>query len=194
MDATKGDERSDSDLLAAVAMGQQSAFECLYRLYEKRVYQYVHTLVYDATLAEEVLGDTMLAVWRGAGTFTATSRVSTWIFGIARHKALDAIRRTGRHYQREVELDGAANVPSSHDRPDEGLVREEIAAVTQRALAALSREHQEILRLVFYEELPYDDISVLLGIPINTVKTRVFYAKQRLKEQLERTGQSESIP
>lgn len=75
----------------------------------------------------------------------------------------------------------------------EGLMRDELAAVTQRALAVLSREHQEILRLVFYEELPYEEISVLLRIPINTVKTRVFYAKQRLKEQLERMGQRESI-
>jgi len=193
MDATHGEERSESDLLAAVAMGQQSAFERVYRLYEKRVFQYVYTLVCDAALAEEVVGDTMLAVWRGAGTFTATSRVSTWIFGIARHKALDAIRRTGRHRQREVELDGAADVPSSHDRPDEGVMRDELAAVTQRALVILSHEHQEILRLVFYEELPYEDISALLRIPINTVKTRVFYAKQRLKEQLERMGQRESI-
>jgi RNA polymerase sigma-70 factor (ECF subfamily) len=194
MDATHGQEGGESDLLAAVAMGRQSAFERLYGLYEKRVYQYVSTLVYDAALAEEIVGDTMLAVWRGAGTFTGTSRVSTWIFGIARHKALDAIRRTNRHQQREVELDGAADMPNPHDRPDEGVVRDELAAVTQRALALLSREHQEMLRLVFYEELPYEEISSLLRIPVNTVKTRVYYAKQRLKEQLERIGQKESIP
>ncbi len=193
MDATHGQEGGESDLLAAVAMGRQSAFERLYGLYEKRVYQYVYTLVYDAALAEEIVGDTMLAVWRGAGTFTGTSRVSTWIFGIARHKALDAIRRASRHRQREVELDGAADMPNPHDRPDEGVVRDELAAVTQRALAALSREHQEMLRLVFYEELPYEEISSLLRIPVNTVKTRVYYAKQRLKEQLERMGQKESI-
>lgn len=193
MDATHEPKGGESDLLAAVAMGQQSAFERLYGLYEKRVYQYVYTLVYDAALAEEIVGDTMVAVWRGAGTFTATSRVSTWIFGIARHKALDAIRRTSRHRQREVELDGAADMPNPLDRPDEGLFRDELAAITQRALTALSREHQEILRLVFYEELPYEEISVLLAIPVNTVKTRVYYAKQRLKEQLERQGKRESI-
>lgn len=193
MDSTHGQDGGESDLLAAVAMGRQSAFERLYGLYEKRVYQYVNTLVYDAALAEEIVGDTMLAVWRGAGTFTGTSRVSTWIFGIARHKALDAIRRTSRHQQREVELDGAADMPNPHDRPDEGVLRDELTAVTQRALAALSREHQEILRLVFHEELPYEEISSLLRIPVNTVKTRVYYAKQRLKEQLERMGQKESI-
>jgi RNA polymerase sigma-70 factor (ECF subfamily) len=194
MDATHGREDGEADLLAAVAMGRQSAFERLYGLYEVRVYQYVNTLVYDAALAEEIVGDTMLAVWRGAGTYTGTSRVSTWIFGIARHKALDAIRRTSRHRQREVELDGAADMPNPHDRPDEGVLRDELTAVTQRALALLSCEHQEILRLVFHEELPYEEISSLLRIPVNTVKTRVYYAKQRLKEQLERMGQKESIP
>ncbi len=67
------------------------------------------------------------------------------------------------------------------------------AGLTQRALAALSRDHQEILRLVFYEELPYEDIATLLAIPTNTVKTRVFYAKQQLKRQLERLGHKETI-
>lgn len=193
MDATHGQEGGEVDLLAAVAMGHQAAFERLYGLYEKRVYHYVCTLVYDGTVAEEIVGDTMLAVWRGAGTFTGTSRVSTWIFGIARHKALDAIRRTSRHHQREVELDAAADMPNSQGGPDEVLFRDQLAALTHRALAVLSREHREILRLVFEEELPYDDIAALLAIPANTVKTRVYYAKQRLKEQLVRMGQGESI-
>jgi RNA polymerase sigma-70 factor (ECF subfamily) len=192
MDATYVKDTSDHDLLAAVAHGDRSAFERLYHTYEKRVYQYVQTLVSDASLAEEVVGDTMLAVWRGAGSFAYTSRVSTWIFGIARHKALDAIRRSGRR-QREVELDGAVDLPHPHDRPDECVLRHQLATLTQRAMAALTREHREILRLVFYEEQPYEEISTLLGIPANTVKTRVYYAKQRLKEQLAHLGQTEPI-
>ena len=192
MDATHVKDRSDHDLLAAVAHGDRSAFERLYHSYEKRVFQYVRTLVADGSLAEEIVGDTMLAVWRGAGAFAYTSRVSTWMFGIARHKALDALRRSGRRH-REVELDGAAELPHPHERPDEAVLRNQLATLTQRAMAALTREHQEILRLVFYEEQPYEEISALLGIPTNTVKTRVFYAKQRLKEQLAHLGQTESI-
>jgi RNA polymerase sigma-70 factor, ECF subfamily len=192
MDATHLTDASDSDLLTAVAQGDRSAFERLYHSYEKRVYQYVQTLVGDASLTEEIVGNTMVAVWRGAGSFACTSRVSTWIFGIARHKALDAIRRSGRR-QREVELDGAVDLPHPQDRPDEGVFRTQLARLTQRAMAALSREHQEILRLVFYEEQPYEEISTLLGIPVNTVKTRVYYAKQRLKEQLAHLGEKEPI-
>jgi RNA polymerase sigma-70 factor, ECF subfamily len=192
MDTTHRHDGSESDLLAAVAAGKQSAFDRLYSLYEQRVFQYVCTLVYNSALAEEIVGDTMMAVWRGAGTFSHTSRVSTWIFGIARHKALDAMRRTGRQ-QREVDLDGATELPDTEESPLEGVQRKQAASLTQRALAGLSREHQEILRLVFYEELPYEEIAALLSIPTNTVKTRVYYAKQHLKQQLERLGQKESI-
>jgi RNA polymerase sigma-70 factor, ECF subfamily len=192
MDATHGHNASESDLLAAVAAGEQLAFERLYGLYEKRIFQYVCTLVIDSALAEEVVGDTMMAIWRGAGTFTRASRVSTWIFGIARHKALDAMRRSGRQ-QREVDLDGAADLPHTQENPIDNVHRKQVASLTQHALTALSPEHQEILRLVFYEELPYEEIARLLSIPTNTVKTRVYYAKHHLKQHLERLGQKEPI-
>lgn len=192
MNTTHRHDGSESDLLAAVAAGQHSAFDQLYALYDQRVFQYVCTLVFNPALAEEIVGDTMMAVWRGAGTFSHTSRVSTWIFGIARHKALDALRRTGRQ-QREVDLDNAAELPQTDNSPFDGVQRKQVASLTQRALAGLSREHQEIIRLVFYEDLPYEEIALLLAIPTNTVKTRVYYAKQHLKQQLERLGQKESI-
>ncbi len=190
MDTTHERDETASTILAAVAMGDSSAFEQLYHLYEKRLYQYVFSLVHDQTVAEDIVGETMLAIWRGAGTFTGGSRVSTWIFGIARHKSLDAMRRCARR-RREVELDGAAEMPTQSDSPLDDMERKQVETLTKRALAALSPEHQEVLRLVFYEELPYDEIAALLAIPANTVKTRVFYAKQHLKKHLERLGQKE---
>lgn len=93
MESTYGHGASEQELLAAVAVGDLQAFEYLYRSYEKRVYQYVSTFLHDQAFAEEVVVEVMVAVRRGACTFTNTSRVSTWIFGIARHKAIDALRR-----------------------------------------------------------------------------------------------------
>jgi RNA polymerase sigma-70 factor (ECF subfamily) len=90
-------------------------------------------------------------------------------------------------------LDGALDVPHPQENPADGVQRQQVAALTQRALALLSREHQEVLRLVFYDELPYEEIAGLLSIPVNTVKTRVYYAKQHLKHQLERLGQKDLI-
>jgi RNA polymerase sigma-70 factor (ECF subfamily) len=192
MDATHWRDVSDPDLLAAVAGSDAAAFERLYQLYEKRVYQYVCTLIYDRTLAEEVVVDAMMAVWRGAGSFSRSSRVSTWIFGIARHKALDALRRAGRHHH-DVALDEAVELPNAQESPVESVNRKQVTSLTQQALRALSHEHQEVLRLVFYEELPYEEIAILLSIPTNTVKTRVYYAKQRLKLQLKELGQGQRV-
>jgi len=187
------DALDEHDLMSAVATGDEPAFARLYRTYEKRVFQYVRSLVGDSVLAEEIVGDTMIAVWRSASSYSGSSRLSTWIFGIARHKALDAMRRTKRQ-GREVDLDGAMELPAPGDNPLECTQRQEMCELTQRAMASLSAEHREVLRLTFYEELPYEDISRLLSIPVNTVKTRVFYAKQQLKRQLERLEHTEPTP
>lgn len=183
MNTTHEQSVTEQDLLAAVSSGDMAAFEKLYRLYEKRVFQYVRTLLHDPAAAEEVVSDTMLAVWRGAETFARTSRISTWIFGIARHKALDAVRRNVRR-QQEVELDHAIDQAHHQTNPMDRIQQDQVAVLTQQAMDRLTQDHREILRLVFYEELPYEDIAVLLAIPVNTVKTRVFYAKQQLKQHL----------
>lgn len=181
---------SDRALLAAAAAGERSAFEQLYRRYEQRVYQYALSFVRDRSLAEDVLIDAMTSVWDGAGNFAGDSQVSTWILGIARHKALDAVRRRGRHAQ-EDPLEDSPDLESEQDSPVETAERTSSQSLARRAMARLSADHQEILRLAFFEELPYEDIAALLSIPANTVKTRVYYAKQQFRhfvDQLTRQG------
>src|SRR5512132_4168225 len=112
MDATHEHNAVEGTLVSRVATGDISAFETLFHLYEKRVYHYIFTLVRDQSLAEEVVGEVMLALWRGARHFASQSRVSTWIFGIARHKALDAIRRSGRSDHATVIMDDLPDLPS----------------------------------------------------------------------------------
>lgn len=193
MDATHGHNAVEGTLMARVATGDTQAFDTLYLRYEQRIYHYIRTFVRDTSLAEEIVGEVMFAVWRGACTFTHQSRVSTWIFGIARHKALDAVRRHGKIDHCTAPLDDVPDLPCLRETPIEGIQREQLAIVTRQALAKLSVEHQEILRLVFYEELPYEEIALLLAIPENTVKTRVFYAKQQLKRHIDRMVTRESV-
>lgn len=176
---------ADDATLLAAARTDLRAFEALYRRYEKRVFNYAYLLARNAALAEEVVADTMLAVWRGAAAFAGSSRVSTWILGIARHKALDALRRAAREGNL-APLEEGAELVDPHANPSSQASRGEEAALLRRALGGLSPEHEEVLRLVFYEELPYEDIARLLAIPLNTVKTRVYYAKRRLKLLLEK--------
>ncbi len=180
-------DEAESTLIASVAKADMVAFENLYRLYEKRVYRYACTFVRDSAAAEEVALDAMMAVWNGAAGFRGGSRVSTWIFGIVRHKALDAVRKSARDAHHD-EMEAAAQVADGTPGPADVLSNRQTAAQTQQALSTLTPEHREILHLVFFEELPYEQIAVLLGIPTNTVKTRVYYAKRQLRQALERSG------
>jgi RNA polymerase sigma-70 factor (ECF subfamily) len=182
-------DASDSELLAATAResGGAAAFEILYRRYERRVYRYALTFLKRPALAEEVVIDTMLAVWHGAAGFAGTSRASTWVLGIARHKALDAVRKAASPIQ-AVELEQAAEIADAAPGPSDTTERSVEAQLMRRAIARLSEDHQEILQLAFYEDLPYEEIATLLSIPDNTVKTRVFYAKQQLRRHLEQMG------
>ena len=174
---------SDLDLIATAASGGTAAFERLYERYERRVYNYVRTFLRQPALAEEVVIDTMLAVWHGARGFSRSSRVSTWILGIARHKALDAVRSAVRSGG-TVPLDDTAELADEAEGLADAADHQFRSAAMRRALSRLTQDHQEILRLAFFEELPYEKIALLLEIPDNTVKTRVFYAKQQLRRVL----------
>jgi RNA polymerase sigma-70 factor, ECF subfamily len=186
--ATRGGrEKSDLELLAATARGRSSAFTLLYARYERRVYQYVRTFVRQPAIAEEVVIDTMMAIWSGAHAFNRNSRVSTWILGIARHKAIDAVRKI-KNYTDHGSIDSAGAIEDASEAPLAAVDRNYQEQFMLRAIARLSPDHQEILRLAYYEGLAYEDIATFLSIPDNTVKTRVFYAKQRLKVQLKKIG------
>jgi RNA polymerase sigma-70 factor (ECF subfamily) len=142
-----------------------------------KVFRFVMRIVGDAALAEDVVSDTFLDAWRNGGRYEGRSSVSTWLIGIARHRALDAARRRPTE---SLESDAARNVVDLGSDPEADLGRKDTGAAIRRALAALSREHAEIIDLVYYQEKSIREIGALLGIPENTVKTRMFYARKRL--------------
>jgi RNA polymerase sigma-70 factor, ECF subfamily len=179
-------------LVRAIAAGQRAAFETLYARYEPRVFRYILTFIRDRHVAEELVVDTLFAVWRSAGKFAGGSQVCTWILGIARHKALDAARRVARQPS-SVQIETAEDIDDSADGPDESTQRGSASRVVRQALLQLSEDHREALHLAFFEELPYEDIAAVLGIPPSTVKTRVYYAKQKLKEHLHRLTPQECL-
>ena len=151
MDATNRHVPVEDELIKAVALGDSEAFGRLYHLYETRVYHFVLALVHDPKLAEEVVVEAMVGVWRGAARYAGRSRLSTWIFGIARHKAMDALRDRSRRDQRTVSLDEVVNLAHFGAGPVESMELKNMEALMHQAFAKLSSEHQEILRLTFYE-------------------------------------------
>lgn len=194
MTTTYNQEESDKELIEKTGKGDMTAYETLYRRYETKIYHYLLSSLYDETVAEDLLAEVMVAVWKGAKTFKGESQVSTWIFGIARHKMLDGIRSRTKKSQEMVEIDEATEIADPAKSPESKVEQEAEGKIVQQAMEALSPEHREVLFLAFYEELPYQEIASRLGVPVNTVKTRIFYAKQQLKRTLQHSDFAENEP
>jgi len=172
-------------LLHRVAAKDRKAFEALYHLYYRRLFGYLLKLTRRSDLVEEVLNDVMLAVWKGAAGFDGRSRPSTWIFGIAYHKALKAL---ARRPQEPDEPEGPE--PVEPDEPESLAARRELAGVLGQALGSLPAEQRAVIELAYYYGLPYQEVAEIVGCPVNTVKTRMFHARRRLKELLPKLGVS----
>lgn len=174
-------DRRDAVLLAAIAGGDRVAFDTLYRHYYARLTDFVARILHQHELAEEVVNDTMYAVWTGGARFAGRSRVSTWIFGIAYHKALKRLER-----ERRTMADTLDEEFDLADDTDPGLDAD--AAQLQRrletALAQLSPAHRSVVELTFLLEYSYEETAGIVGCPVNTVKTRMFHARARLRKLL----------
>jgi RNA polymerase sigma-70 factor (ECF subfamily) len=188
--ATSAMPDEEFSLLRRVAASDRKAFETLYHLYYRRLFAYLFKLTRRGDLVEEVLNDVMFAIWTSAARFDGRSRPSTWIFGIAYHKALKALSRqpttgtggAGEDGEREAEE------PATGEGPESLLARREVASTLGRALGELSPEHRAVVELTYYYELSYGEIAEIVGCPVNTVKTRMFHARRRLKELLPALG------
>lgn len=174
-------DSDDARLLARIGGGDEGALGAFYYRYEARVYRYLRGQLNDPAAAADVLNETMLEVWRNAMKFAGRSRVSTWVLGIAHNKAIDYLRREGRHAHDELN-------PAEPDR-DAASITDAIAGAqdAQRlhhCLETLSHTHRQVVHLAFFEELAYGEIAAITGAPEGTVKTRVFHAKRALKRCL----------
>jgi len=177
-----GEPSSDEMLVARIAGGDRLAMQTLFARYRTPVYRWLLRLVGNETVAEDLLSDVFLDVWRQAGRFQARSAVSTWLLAIARFKALSA--RRGR---KDAELDETieATVADSADNPEVVLQKKSRDQFVRTALTRLSLEHREIIDLVYYHDKSVDECAQILGVPSGTVKTRMFYARKKLAEMVQ---------
>jgi RNA polymerase sigma-70 factor (ECF subfamily) len=176
---------SDEVLIARIAKGDRLAMEELYGRYRVPVYRFVLRMVRNPTPAEDLNSDVFLDVWRQAGTFEGRSAVSTWIFSIARFKALNALQRQPME---ELDDEKAGAIEDQADDPEIALAKKDKAAVLRACLLKLSAEHREIVNLVYYQHKSVEDVAGIVGIPEATVKTRMFYARKKLSELLTEQG------
>lgn len=172
---------ADIELVARVATGDKQAFETLFASFGERVFRYAHRLIHDVPKAEEVTNDVMIEVWKNAAKFEGRSKVSTWILGITRHLALNAVR--GKKLD-TVDIDLAPEIVDSSQSAEVGAIdgeQTDLKAKLRRALAQLSGDHRDVIELTFFHGCSYQEIAAIVGCPENTVKTRMFHARKQLQ-------------
>jgi RNA polymerase sigma-70 factor (ECF subfamily) len=173
-------EAMEVRLIGLSAKGDLQAFESLYRVYFPRLTRFVGGKTRSAHLIEEIVNDTMLVVWQKAQTFNHTSKVSTWLFAIAYRKAMKAI---GAHDD-PVESDQADYPALEADEPEVELNRLQIQKLLMSALDGLPVEQRNVVSLAYYHGMGYEEIADIMDCPVNTVKTRMFHARRRMKAVL----------
>ena len=175
----------DEVLIGRIATGDRLAMQVLFARHHVRAYRFVLRLVRDETVAEDLISEVFLDVWRQAGRFEGRSQVSTWLLAIARFKALSALRRRP---DEELDDEAAEAIEDPSDDPEVALEKKGKSAAIRKCLEKLSAEHREIVDLVYYHEKSVEEVAQIVGIPENTVKTRMFYARKRLAELLRAAG------
>lgn len=180
-------DAEDAALLERIAAGDRAAFEALYRAYFARLSRFLHRMVRRPALVEEAINDTLYVVWRRAGSFRPGVRASTWIFGIAYRRGLKAL----------VDLDDpvdadCSELPDERPSAEDCLLHAEVHRLLDRALAQMSPEHRAVIELCYYHACPYREIAQITGCPVETVKTRMFYARRRLHDLLD--GHRKDLP
>lgn len=174
------DRFDEHSLINRIASGDLEAFKSLYQSYQKRLFAYSIKMLTDAAAAEELSSDVMLEVWKQAGEFQGRSKLSTWIFGIAHNKALNVLRQ--KNTRTNVGLDQARITVDERPDPEQSAERRDTLKHLETALGTLSLDHREVVELTFYHEFSYEEIAQIMNCPVNTVKSRMFYAKQKMRE------------
>ncbi|MBB2911785.1 RNA polymerase sigma-70 factor (ECF subfamily) [Streptosporangium becharense] len=169
-----GARTDDARVIARIAWGDPQALTELYERYARPLFAFLYRLAGDRGTAEEILQDTLLAVWRSAHTYQGRSTVGTWLFGVARRQAHNRLRATPPPLAADP-----------FDRPDPAPGPEELATGddrVQKALARLPLAQREVVVLAFLDDLGHREIAEVLGIPVGTVKSRLHHARATLRE------------
>lgn len=180
-----GESSSDEALMLRIAAGDKLAIRTLFARHQVRVYRFALRILRDEAIAEDVVSEVFLHVWRRAAQFESRSAVSTWLIAIARNIAISALRcrREG-----EVNSEMASDIADPADDPESSTAKKEMGSFIQKCLMSLSHAHREVIDLVYYHEMTIDEVAAIIRIPTGTVKTRMFYARSRLRQLLKEGG------
>jgi len=175
----------DRELLARIAKKDATAVQALFARHQTRIFRFILRFVRNEAIAEELCNEVFLEVWRKAGSYRGQSAATTWLMSIARNKALSLLRKRS---DEELDDDYAEALADDGDTPDVDVAKQDKAEIMRRCIDKLSAQHKEIIDLVYYHEMSVNEVSETLNIPVNTVKTRMFYARKQLSELFNSAG------
>ena len=176
-------KHDEARLVQAMAAGERRSFRQLYERYGRRMYLYALRRLGDEDRAQDLLQESLLAAWEGAGRFRGEGRLIAWLLKIVHNKSLQILA------QRPVTgLEAAHRQPASEETPEEWASRSEQQAVLRRGLERLSPDHRGVLELVFFQGLSLSEVAEVCDCPLGTVKSRLSYAKRALQGELTRVG------
>lgn len=173
------DELDENAALRRICGGDKLAFQALYRVYFSRLARFLNRLTRNVPLIEEIINDTMLVVWQKAATFDGSCKPSTWIFAIAYRQGLKALRGLDEPLEPQEEPSGETG-----NGPEHAMVAHQLRQGVSRAIDCLPVEQRVVVSLTYYHGMAYQEIADTMGCPVNTVKTRMFHARQKLKDML----------
>lgn len=168
----------DRQLLRQIADGDRQALAELYERYQRTLFGYLRQLTPDYGLAEELLQDTLVAVWKSAQSFESRSSVQTWLIGIARRQAHNTLRQRKLLFVDESELEGLV---STDTEPEDFIFASVARDELVEAFKQLAPAYREVLALIFVEELTYQETARILDVPLGTVKSRLSNARRVLR-------------
>jgi RNA polymerase sigma-70 factor (ECF subfamily) len=174
-----GELSSDQTLIARIAGRDALAMRTLFARHQTALYRWLRRIVRDEALAEDLLSEVFLDVWRQAASFQGRSSVSTWLLAIARHKALSARRR---RVDAALDEGVAERIADPADDPEISLLKKNRSELLRQSLANLSRKHREVLDLVYYHGKSVREVAEIAGVAEATVKTRMFHARRKLAD------------
>jgi len=178
----QSETKLESDLIRRAQAGEPRAFQQIALHHSERLYRCALTLCHDRQLAEDILQETLLEAWRSIGRFDGRCHLSTWLYGILRHRFLKAGRKTTHPALRAFSIDESASIPAHDNDPSRVAELAEDAAILRQAVATLAEEHRPVIELRFFGHATLEEIATVLGIPLGTVKSRLHNGLERLRQ------------
>ena len=187
-------DHADEDLMVQYQRGEVRAFEILLGRHRRPIFNFILRYVGDKETAEDLLQETFMRVIKGADAYKRQAKFTTWLYTIARNLCVDQTRR--RKHRRHASLDAPMQasddsgtlldvIPSKEMASDRKSVNKELHATMQRAIASLSDEQREVFLMREFLDLPFKQIADVVGVPENTVKSRMRYALEKLRLELD---------